>query len=150
MKVKHLLLGIAVVALMAACGKKEETVSTTVTPMDEVVEPEPEQQPVEQITTKTESTKPAAKTEVKSEPAKPTVNPCDAKVAAFEAYYRNLKASSEDLTTGEKLVNYSNQLKDADNQLANVKECQQDPAYKDNIAAYWLKIMALKNSAKKK
>lgn len=136
MKIRHLLLGLAVVAIMASCSKKQDTVSTTTeaTPTEQVettpVEEQQTEAPVQETakatapTTKKETTKtsnetkaPAAKEETK------TVDPCEAKIAAFEQFANDLAEAKKANGTAKGAVAYGKLVKQVSEQRASVKDC---------------------------
>lgn len=129
MKIKHLFLGLAMVALMAACTKNAETTSPTeatpteepaaaeVTPAEEQVEePVKEEAPV-----KKETAKETKKETVK--PATPKVDPCEAKVKAFEKFVDDLVAAKDKKGTVAGAKAYSALVGQVSSQRASVKEC---------------------------
>ncbi|MDR0789988.1 MAG: hypothetical protein LBO06_04245 [Bacteroidales bacterium] len=130
MKVKHLLLGIAIVALMAACGKKDATDTPTTTPEGtEAVEEQPVQEPAATPAAQPKSTttaQPAAKAE---EPAKPAVNPCEQKVKDFESYVAELKVASSDRIGAAKLRHFAELRDKSAAQKSLVESCASDETY---------------------
>ncbi|MCH3924814.1 MAG: hypothetical protein LKE30_07855 [Bacteroidales bacterium] len=145
MKVKHLLLGIAIVALMAACGKKAQPTETpTETPVaTETATATPAETPAEQAAPaekpaatpakETKTTKaPKAKKEAKKETAK--VDPCEAKVKAFEGFVDQINAAKKNKATGAKALKaYADLVKQAPAEEAKVKECVGKPEYKTRL-----------------
>lgn len=140
MKIKHLFLGLAMVALMAACTKNAETTSPTeatpteepaaaeVTPAEEQVEePVKEEAPV-----KKETAKETKKETVK--PATPKVDPCDATVKAYEKYADQVAEAKKHKDTPEGLTAFVKLKKQADAQMKAVKECGANPDYKTRVA----------------
>lgn len=131
MKLRRLFLGVAVVALMAACGGKTETTTETAveTPaVEETVtteEPAAEEAPV------------AAPAEKKSETKANTQkqeDPCEAKVKKFEKFVDTLKAAQANKANGAKaLKEFSDLLKQAPAEEAAVKECVQNADYKTRV-----------------
>lgn len=135
MKIKHLLLGLAVVAIMASCSKKQDTASTTteVTPTEQAeAMPEEEQveAPIQETaqntaqTTKKESAK--ASNETKAPAAKeeaPAVDPCEAKIAAFEQFANDLAEAKKANGTAKGAVAYGKLVKQVSEQRASVKDC---------------------------
>ena len=126
MKLRRLFLSAAIVALMAACGGKatETATETTVeaTPAVEAVEEAPEA-PAEEVVT------PAA-------PAKEEkkVDPCEAKVKAFEKFVDELVAAQKNKAGGAKALKaYSDLLKQAPEQEAAVKECLGNEDFKTRL-----------------
>lgn len=137
MKVKHLLLGIALVALVAACGKKEAPVETPTetaieTPAVEVETPveEPVAAPAPAKTTTT--AKPAAKPAAK--PEQPKVDPCEKLVAEYEAYATRLQGAKKVKANGPKqLEEWLTLRKEVASRDAKIKECVSNPTYKSRI-----------------
>lgn len=142
MKLKHVLLGIALVALVAACGKKETPVET---PTETAVET-----PVVAVETPTETVaapvqekkapvkKEAAKKEAKKETAKketPKADPCAATVADYESYSLRISSAFKNKGTGAAAVKeYATLKKEAAAKEAAVRECAQNPTYKTRVA----------------
>lgn len=146
MKVKHLLLGLAVVAIMTACSKKAETTSPTTeaTPTTQVeVTPEPQvNEPVQETAEATTSAKkqttkqtakPAAITNEKKEEPKAT-DPCEAAVKAYEKYADQLKEASKNKATPEGLTAFVRLKKQASAERAKVNNCTSNPEYKTRLA----------------
>lgn len=137
MKVKHLLLGIALVALVAACGKKEAPVETPTetaieTPAVEVETPveEPVAAPAPAKTTTT--AKPAAKPAAK--PEQPKVDPCEKLVAEYEGYATRLQGAKKVKANGPKqLEEWLTLRKEVASRDAKIKECVSNPTYKSRI-----------------
>jgi type IV secretory pathway VirB10-like protein len=137
MKVKHLLLGIALVALVAACGKKEAPVETPTetaieTPAVEVETPveEPVAAPAPAKTTQT--AKPAAKPAAK--PEQPKVDPCEKLVAEYEAYATRLQGAKKVKANGPKqLEEWLTLRKEVASRDAKIKECVSNPTYKSRV-----------------
>lgn len=137
MKVKHLLLGIALVALVAACGKKEAPVETPTetaieTPAVEVETPveEPVAAPAPAKTTTT--AKPVAKPAAK--PEQPKVDPCEKLVAEYEAYATRLQGAKKVKANGPKqLEEWLTLRKEVASRDAKIKECVSNPTYKSRI-----------------
>lgn len=137
MKVKHLLLGIALVALVAACGKKEAPVETPTetaieTPAVEVETPveEPVAAPAPAKTTTT--AKPAAKPAAK--PEQPKVDPCEKLVAEYEAYATRLQGAKKVKANGPKqLEEWLTLRKEVASRDAKIKECVSNPTYKSRV-----------------
>ncbi|MDD2530462.1 MAG: hypothetical protein PHN41_04465 [Bacteroidales bacterium] len=133
MKVKHLLLGIALVALVAACGKKEAAVETPTdtaieTPVEEIEVPaeEPVAAPAPAKTTTT--SKPAAK------PEQPKVDPCEKAVADYEAFATRLQSTKKLKSNGPKqLEEWLTLRKEVASKEAQVKECVTNPTYKSRV-----------------
>lgn len=136
MKVKHLLLGIALVALVAACGKKEAPVETPTetaieTPAVEVETPveEPVATPAPAKTTTT--AKPAAKP---AKPEQPKVDPCEKLVAEYEGYATRLQGAKKVKANGPKqLEEWLTLRKEVASRDAKIKECVSNPTYKSRI-----------------
>jgi cytoskeletal protein RodZ len=143
MKVKHLLLGIAIVALMAACGKKEATETPTTTPETEATVEEPAQSAAE-ATPAVESSKPAAKAEQpkKDEPAKPAVNPCEQATKDYQAFAAKLEAAKQATKTnpGAQTLKDLKALKDQ----APAEKAKIDGCLKDDLCGAALKQAVLK------
>lgn len=141
MKVKHLLLGIALVALVAACGKKEAPVETPTetaieTPAVEVETPveEPVAAPAPAKTTTT--AKPAAKPAEKpaAKPEQPKVDPCEKLVAEYEGYATRLQGAKKVKANGPKqLEEWLTLRKEVASRDAKIKECVSNPTYKSRI-----------------
>jgi hypothetical protein len=137
MKVKHLLLGIALVALVAACGKKEAPVETPTetaieTPAVEVETPveEPVAAPAPAKTTTT--AKPVAKPAAK--PEQPKVDPCEKLVAEYEAYATRLQGAKKVKANGPKqLEEWLTLRKEVASRDAKIKECVSNPTYKSRV-----------------
>lgn len=159
MKVKHLLLGVALVAIMAACGKKAETTptETTESPMTEQVEspvvetaeaeaPQTEQcnkTTAQKSNTTTKANAPAA---AKQEASKaPAVDPCDAKVKAFERFADELAAAKEQKTTVKGAKAYAALSKQASAQKAEVRECGSNPDFKTRVNNAMAKVQRTMN-----
>ena len=137
MKVKHLLLGTALVALVAGCGKKEAPVETPTetaieTPAVEVETPveEPVAAPAPAKTTTT--AKPAAKPAAK--PEQPKVDPCEKLVAEYEGYATRLQGAKKVKANGPKqLEEWLTLRKEVASRDAKIKECVSNPTYKSRI-----------------
>lgn len=140
MKIKHLFLGLAMVALMAACTKNAETTSPTeatpteepaaaeVTPAEEQVEePVKEEAPV-----KKETAKETKKETVK--PATPKVDPCEASVKAYEKYADQVAEAKKHKDTPEGLTAFAKLKKQAAAQREAVAGCASNPDYKTRVA----------------
>lgn len=133
MKLKRLLLGVAVVALMTACGGGKTETSTTEATVSETTEMEltdvtegeqaVAEQPVSQSTGRgTKASAPSATAEEKA----PQVDPCEAKVKAFEQYVDKLSAAQKDKSKGpQQLKAFGELLKEAEAQENAVKDCAQ-------------------------
>ncbi len=145
MKVKHLLLGIALVALVAACGKKEAPVETPTetaieTPAVEVETPveEPVAAPAPAKTTTTAKpvAKPAEKPAEKpaAKPEQPKVDPCEKLVAEYEAYATRLQGAKKVKANGPKqLEEWLTLRKEVASRDAKIKECVSNPTYKSRV-----------------
>ncbi|MEE0927135.1 MAG: hypothetical protein UH641_06005 [Bacteroidales bacterium] len=127
MKLRKLFLGVAIVALMAACGGKTETTTETVaeapvveTPAEEATEA-PAEEPVAEVKNET---KPAAKQE----------DPCEAKVKKFEQFVDKLQAAQKNKANGAAaLKEFAALVKEADAEQAAVKECINNVDYKSRV-----------------
>ncbi len=142
MKIKHLFLGLAMVALMAACTKNAETTSPTteatpteepaaaeVTPaVEQVEEPVKEEAPV-----KKEAKKETAKKET-AKPATPQADPCEAAVKAYEKYADQVADAKKHKDTPDGLTVFVKLKKQADAQRATIKDCASNPEYKTRVA----------------
>jgi hypothetical protein len=139
MKVKHLLLGIALVALVAACGKKEAPVETPTetaieTPAEEVVEA-----PVEAAAPAAVATTPKAKPAPKAQ--EPKVDPCEKIVSDYESYSLRLSNAFKSKGTGAAAVKeYAALKKESQARDAAVKECSENPTYKKRISQAMIEI----------
>lgn len=127
MKLRKLFLGVAIVALMAACGGKTETTTETAaeapvveTPAAEATEA-PAEEPVAEVKNET---KPAAKQE----------DPCEAKVKKFEQFVDKLQAAQKNKANGAAaLKEFAALVKEADAEQAAVKECINNVDYKSRV-----------------
>lgn len=132
MKLRRLFLGVAVVALMAACGGKTETATETAVETPAVEETVTTEEPVAEEPA-------AAPAEKKSETKANTQtqkqeDPCEAKVKKFEKFVDTLKAAQANKANGAKaLKEFSDLLKQAPAEEAAVKECVQNPDYKTRV-----------------
>lgn len=137
MKVKHLLLGIALVALVAACGKKEAPVETPTetaieTPAVEVETPVEEPVAAPAPAKSTTTAKPAAKPAAK--PEQPKVDPCEKLVAEYEGYATRLQGAKKVKANGPKqLEEWLTLRKEVASRDAKIKECVSNPTYKSRI-----------------
>ena len=114
MKLRKLFLGVAIVALMAACGGKTETTTETVAEA-------PAEEPVAEVKNET---KPAAKQE----------DPCEAKVKKFEQFVDKLQAAQKNKANGAAaLKEFAALVKEADAEQAAVKECINNVDYKSRV-----------------
>lgn len=127
MKLRKLFLGVAIVALMAACGGKTETTTETAaeapvveTPAEEATEA-PAEEPVAEVKNETKS---AAKQE----------DPCEAKVKKFEQFVDKLQAAQKNKANGAAaLKEFAALVKEADAEQAAVKECINNVDYKSRV-----------------
>ncbi|MDR0971137.1 MAG: hypothetical protein LBM25_01970 [Bacteroidales bacterium] len=138
MKVRNLLLAVAMVAFVAACAKKEAVVETpTATEIEEVVAVE--EVPVEEpkaeapkTTTTTKATTPAAKQETTK--AKQEVDPCEKIVADFEAYAYKLSNAYAQKGNGAKgFKDYVDLKNQSDAKQNAVKQCLNNPTYEKRV-----------------
>ena len=143
MKIRHFLLGAAIVALMASCGSKQATETATETAavetaVEEVVEQVEEQ--VEEVVEKTTPAAPAKKqtTTTKSTTqaeTKPAVDPCEAKVKEFEAFVDQLKAAKANQGQGPAALKaYGKLVKQAPSMEQSVQECRSNSQYATRVA----------------
>ncbi|MBO6118711.1 MAG: hypothetical protein J6P44_09230 [Bacteroidales bacterium] len=144
MKIRHFLLGAAIVALMASCGSKQATETATETAavetaVEEVVEQVEEQ--VEEVVEKTAPAAPAKKqtTTTKSSTTqaetKPAVDPCEAKVKEFEAFVDQLKAAKANQGQGPAALKaYGKLAKQAPSMEQSVQECRSNSQYATRVA----------------
>ncbi len=143
MKLRRVFLGAAVIALMAACGGKTETTTETATPAEEtqveqVAEVPAAEEEAEAPVAKKE-TKPAAKSNAKSEKAAPAAkvakeDPCKAKVESFVKFADELEAAQKNKTNGtEAFKKYKELSQRAAAEEAAVSECLNEPAYKGTV-----------------
>lgn len=141
MKLRKLFLGVAIVALMAACGGKTETTTETAaeapvveTPAEEATEA-PAEEPVAEVKNET---KPAAKQE----------DPCEAKVKKFEQFVDKLQAAQKNkVNGGAALKEFATLLKEAPAAEEAVRECATNADYKtrvQNAISACKRIMATK------
>ncbi|MDO5760577.1 MAG: hypothetical protein Q4Q06_06085 [Bacteroidota bacterium] len=137
MKIKHLLLGLALVAIMASCSKKADTASTTTeaTATEQVEATQTEVQP--EATTQEQTAAPATKKETskattntttkapaaKEETKQPAVDPCEAKIAAFEQFANDLAEAKKANGTAKGARAYADLAKQVSTQRANIKDC---------------------------
>lgn len=142
MKIKSLLLGVAIVALMASCGNK-----ATETPTESMVEETPvetmaEETPAEVQEETVEATAPAKESKqntkkqntAKTEEPKQEVDPCEAKVKNFEKWVDELKAAKKNKSTGAAaLKNYADLKGKAASMEASIKDCTNNPDYKTRL-----------------
>ena len=150
MKVKHLLLGIAAVSLMAACGKTEVTETPTTSENTEMNEEAPDPDPVEDPAAPAPQTKAAPQATqtapaAKKETPAPVVDPCEAKLAAFNDYYAKVSAASNDYKLNKKAAEAKklNALLDELNaQFAKVSDCGEGAVSTRN------KVLNIKNQIK--
>ncbi len=133
MKIRHLLLGVAVVALMTACGgnKNAETTteSTPETVTEQVEATVTEEQPVEEPVAeapakKSTSTKATAKETKTTKTETKAEDPCKAKVATFSAYVAKLEVAKREKDKGAKQMKAYKELKaQSRDQENSVKDC---------------------------
>lgn len=129
MKLRRLFLSAAIVALMAACGGK-----ATETATETAVEATPAVEAVEETTEA-----PAEEAQVQEKAATPAkeekkVDPCEAKVKAFEKFVDELTAAQKNKAGGAKALKaYSDLLKQAPEQEAAVKECLGNEDFKTRL-----------------
>ena len=142
MKIKSLLLGIALVALMASCGKKTtETTTETVedTSVETVAEEPVEETPAEEVVaTPAAPATSAAKTNKTTAKAatntKAAVDPCEAKVKAFEKWVDELKAAKKSKSEGAAALKAYVDLKaKAATMEASIKDCTSNADYKTRL-----------------
>mgnify|MGYP003325041968 CR=1 FL=1 len=148
MKIKNLVLGVALVALMAACGSKQETATeTTATATESTTEVVAESETVEApaaepVKEEPKAEKKEAKKEVKKEEAKKD-DGCEKKVAAFESYAARLADAKARKAQGPAAIKeYAALVKEAPTQKANVESCKTSDALKKRCATALLKINA--------
>lgn len=134
MKVKHLLLGIALVALTASCGKEatvETSTETAIETMVEVIETPVEEAEAPVATTPKATTpkeKPAPKVE------EPKVDPCEKVVTEYESFSLRISKANQNKGTGAAgLKEYAALKKEAAAREAAVKECSDNATYKKRI-----------------
>ena len=140
MKIRHLFLGLAMVALMAACTKKAETTSPTTeaTPTEETVTTEspvveqPKEEVKEEAPAKKETKKEAKKETTKT--ATPKADPCEATVKAYEKYADQVADAKKHKDTPEGLTNFVKLKKQAAAQRDAVANCASNPDYKTRVA----------------
>lgn len=146
MNVKHLLLGIAIVGLMAACGSKatETPTETAVeTPVETVTETPAETATATQATEtpapakkaakapKAKATKPA-KT-AKAEP-KAKEDPCEKTVADYESFATRINTAKQSKGTGAAaLKEYMSLKKEASAKEAAVRNCASNSKYTTRV-----------------
>lgn len=127
MKLRKLFLGVAIVALMAACGGKTETTTETAAeaPVVETAAEEATEAPAEEPVAEVKNeTKPAAKQE----------DPCEAKVKKFEQFVDKLQAAQKNKANGAAaLKEFAALVKEADAEQAAVKECINNVDYKSRV-----------------
>lgn len=131
MKIKHFLLGAAIVALMAACGGKQETVAETQTEtpaIEETVAEQVQENVAEEPVAETKAPETKKQTTTKQtttkQETKPAVDPCEATVSNFSRYVAELEAAKKVKDSGAAAQKKYKQLKaQAAEQEAKVKEC---------------------------
>lgn len=120
-------MGVAIVALMAACGGKTETTTETAAeaPVVETAAEEATEAPAEEPVAEVKNeTKPAAKQE----------DPCEAKVKKFEQFVDKLQAAQKNKANGAAaLKEFAALVKEADAEQAAVKECINNVDYKSRV-----------------
>lgn len=142
MKLRRLFLGVAIVALMAACGGKE-----TATPTEAVAEATPASEVAE-------ATPEAPAEEVKAEEApaqeQKKADPCEAKVKAFEKSVNELAEAykTKDAKGAKGLKEYGEKLAAAGTAYEAVKECNANADFQKRIQNAFMEYTNLK--AKKK
>lgn len=126
MKLRKLFLGVAIVALMAACGGKTETTTETVAEAPVV------ETPVEEAT-EAPAEEPVAEVKNEAKPVKQE-DPCEAKVKKFEQFVDKLQAAQKNKTNGAAaLKEFAALVKAADAEQAAVKECISNVDYKTRV-----------------
>ena len=141
MKLRRVFLGSFVIALMAACGGKTETTTETATPAEETQVEQVAEVPAEEAEAPVakKETKPAAKSNAKSEKAAPAAkvakeDPCKAKVESFVKFADELEAAQKNKTNGtEAFKKYKELSQRAAAEEAAVSECLNEPAYKGTV-----------------
>ncbi|MBP3254453.1 MAG: hypothetical protein J6M30_08095 [Bacteroidales bacterium] len=149
MKIKHLLLGIAIVSLMAACGSKSNTevaeetpVETTVEEMAETAETIVEEvAEVAQTAQNNASTPAPAKKQTSTnqqttakQETKAAVDPCEAKVKAFEKWVDAITAAKKAKGNGaNELKAWVDLRKQAVSMENSIKDCTSNAEYKTRL-----------------
>ncbi|MCF0210338.1 MAG: hypothetical protein HUK18_03345 [Bacteroidales bacterium] len=146
MKFTNLVLGVALVAFMASCGSKQSTETTTVSATEETttVEATPTEEPVAEEPVK-EAPKQEAKAKQETKKAEtPKVDPCEAKVAAFESYASRLEAAQARKSQGPaQLKEFAALCQEAPAQREAVASCKSSDAFKTRCATALLKVNAV-------
>ena len=141
MKIRHFLLGAAVIALMASCGSKATTETATESPvetMEETVtetmeETVAEEAPVEAPAQKSNKTT-AKKSNTNSTTQTAKADPCEAKVKAFEKYVDQLKEAKKNKKNGATALKAYVDLKaKAASMESTIQECTSNPDYKTRL-----------------
>ncbi|MBQ9253861.1 MAG: hypothetical protein IJ213_08540 [Bacteroidales bacterium] len=158
MKIRHLVLGFALVAMMAACSKQAETtvsetantetveqqVSETVAEVTEDVKEEVKEVAKEAKTTPTKKQETTKSTSTQTAKAD---DGCEAKISAFEKYAYDLQTAYEKRATPAGLKALGTLVKDAPNQKAAVESCKAN--YDSRYKTALLKINTTLTNAKK-
>ncbi|MBR1625923.1 MAG: hypothetical protein IJ681_02140 [Bacteroidales bacterium] len=137
MKIKHLLLGAAIVALMASCGGK--TTETTTESVAETVAEQVEETITEEVPAAepvAQTAAPAAKKTTTVKETKPAVDPCEAVVKNYEKWSDQLVAANKakEQKTGAALKEYAMLVKQASAMHSSIENCKNNPDYKTRIA----------------
>jgi len=147
MKVKHLLLGIALIALTASCGKKEAPVETPTETLIETMAEEVVEAPVEAAApvaaapkaTAPKATAPKAKPEPKVE--EPKVDPCEKIVTEYESFSVRITNAFKSKGAGAtQLKEFIALKKEANAKNAGVKECAENPTYKKRVGQAMIQV----------
>lgn len=141
MKIKHFLLGAAIVALMAACGGKQETVAETQTEtpaIEETVAEQVQENVAEEPVAETKAPETKKQTTTKQtttkQETKPAVDPCEATVKAYEKWTDNLVAANKNKGNGgAALKEYATLVNQASAMHASVESCKNNADYKTRI-----------------
>lgn len=154
MKMKQIFLGLTVVALMAACGKKENTESPAVESpavektemvMEEPVAEEPVAAapvatPAPTKTTAAKAAPKAAEPEKKVE----TVDPCEQITKDYEAFADNYVVKMKNKAANAEALKAASKAKaDAGAMYNKAKSCVDKAAYKARIQKAFLKIQSV-------
>ncbi len=143
MKVKHLLLSIALVALVAACGKKEAPVETPTetaieTPAVEAEVPAAEEPVAAPAPAKT--SKPAPKAE------EPKVDPCEKIVSDYEGFATRIQnAQKRKGANPDALKEWMALKKEAAAKTEQVKTCVSNPTYKTRVQQSMITVTGASN-----
>ena len=120
-------MGVAIVALMAACGGKTETTTETATEAPVVETPAEE-------ATEAPAEEPVAEVKNETKPAAKQADPCEAKVKKFEQFVDKLQAAQKNKANGAAaLKEFAALVKEADAEQAAVKECINNVDYKSRV-----------------